>query len=455
MSRPLLGGDVTLLAQIDDNPVAQNPGALTRAEADSAPWRADPRNAAVNAGKAVTQAQAGMGFHSKLLGGGELEASVFVVGRDLDNPLAFAVVALDRLAYGVRSSARMPFAPTLAAPVLTIGVDVQWQHDERRNFSPDRTRLTLDQVDRVHSAGPFVHVFARPVAGVGVAAGARLDAVRFAVDDRFLDDGDQSGERTLSAVSWTIGASVDVLPGLESFATVGTSFETPTTTEFINRADGLAGLNPELEPQRAVSYELGVRGSYGAGVHYTLTAFHADVTDELIGFESPVEPGRTVFRNAGSANHRGLEASLRGAWAFGLSLQGAYTYADYRFENFAVNGVAYDGNLLPGIPRHRLYGEVRYEAPAGWWIGWEETYTAALYADDANSQAAVAPAWWVAALRAGWRGAVGVLPVAVFGAVENVLDRRYIGSVVVNARGGRYFEPAPGRTVVVGMEIGR
>jgi len=40
-----------------------------------------------------------------------------------------------------------------------------------------------------------------------------------------------------------------------------------------------------------------------------------------------------------------------------------------------------------------------------------------------------------------------------FFAVTNVLDRTYVGAVVVNSSSGRYFEPAPGRTVQVGLNV--
>jgi iron complex outermembrane receptor protein len=37
--------------------------------------------------------------------------------------------------------------------------------------------------------------------------------------------------------------------------------------------------------------------------------------------------------------------------------------------------------------------------------------------------------------------------------VQNALDREYVGSVVINAAGGRYYEPAPGRNAYVGVAL--
>jgi iron complex outermembrane receptor protein len=35
--------------------------------------------------------------------------------------------------------------------------------------------------------------------------------------------------------------------------------------------------------------------------------------------------------------------------------------------------------------------------------------------------------------------------------VDNVTDRQYIGSVIVAASGGQYYEPAPGRNWLLGV----
>jgi iron complex outermembrane receptor protein len=37
--------------------------------------------------------------------------------------------------------------------------------------------------------------------------------------------------------------------------------------------------------------------------------------------------------------------------------------------------------------------------------------------------------------------------------LDNVFDRRYVGSVVVNESNGRYFEAGAGRTLLVGVRL--
>ncbi len=42
-----------------------------------------------------------------------------------------------------------------------------------------------------------------------------------------------------------------------------------------------------------------------------------------------------------------------------------------------------------------------------------------------------------------------------FARIDNLLDRRYVGSVIVNDGNGRYFEPAPGRSFLLGPGLRR
>ncbi|EFS9233199.1 TonB-dependent receptor, partial [Salmonella enterica] len=45
------------------------------------------------------------------------------------------------------------------------------------------------------------------------------------------------------------------------------------------------------------------------------------------------------------------------------------------------------------------------------------------------------------------------LTVDIFGRVDNLFDKEYIGSVIVNESNGRYYEPALGRNYGVGINL--
>lgn len=439
------------LADIGDQPRADNPGALNLTELGTNRDTVPPLNVATHAGKDVLQGQAGATLRGRLASGDEATVTIFGLARDLENPQTFAYIRLNRTAYGARA------VFTRQGGGVTAGIDLQRQRDNRANFgnsggAPDTVR-SLDQLEHVTELGPFVQVVAAVTPRAAVTAGLRYDWVGFAVHDRLVGDSssdvkyrNDSGERVMAALSGSLGAALRAGAALTLYASTGSSFETPTTTELANRPDTAGGFNNTLSPQRAWTYEVGVRGA-----SWELALYQADVRDALVGFEIPSSPGRRFFRNAGSARHRGVELATAASLRAGLDLRVTWTYSDFRYRHYAftAGGTTHvlDGRRLPGVPRHALRVALRARPASvhGTWGELETQYASSYAVDDTlNRQTS---AWWVTNLRLGRDGH----RVAPFVALQNVFNRRYVGSVVVNAAAGRYYEPAPGRNLLVGV----
>jgi iron complex outermembrane receptor protein len=245
---------------------------------------------------------------------------------------------------------------------------------------------------------------------------------------------------------------VDPVPGIQLFASVATSFETPTTTELTNRPDGSGGFNPELDPTRGLSVEGGVRGRLGEVWTVEATTYRTSLDEELIPFEVPSQPGRTFFRNAGESRHTGFELTVDGRLAPELPMRVAYTRVDGRFEEYEVEGEDFSGNRLPGIAPNRVDGRVAWEPRGLGFVEFRGLWQDDVPVNDANT--ASSPSYFLADVRGGLEGIeAGEVVVAPWAAVTNVLDRRYNTAVTVNAFGGRYFEPGPGRSVRVGLRL--
>jgi iron complex outermembrane receptor protein len=447
---------LTALADVGDQPRADNPGALNLTELGTNRDTVPPLNVATRAGKDVLQGQAGATLRGRLASGDEATVTLFGLARDLENPQTFAYIRLNRTAYGTRA------VMTRRGGAVTAGIDVQRQRDDRANFGnaagvPDTVR-TLDQLEHVTEFGPFVQAVVGLAARSTFTAGLRYDRVSFDVRDRLVGDSsadvkyrNDSGRRVMAALSGSLGATLQAGDALTIYASTGSSFETPTTTELANRPDTAGGFNSGLAPQRAWTYEVGARGP-----SWELALYQADVRNALVGFEIPGSPGRRFFRNAGSARHRGVELTAGAAPLPGLDFRVTWTYSDFRYRHYAFTagggGTTHvlDGQRLPGIPRHALRLALRAR-PASLRKTWVELETqhASRYAVDDTLPRETSP-WWVTNLRAGWDG----VRVAPFVAVQNLFNRKYVGSVVVNAAAGRYYEPAPGRNVYVGLTIG-
>lgn len=437
-----------------DDPVADNPGALTAAELAANRDSAAAINLTRRAGKDVRQLQGGVSLRHTGAGGGETELAVFALDRRLRNPQTFAWIGIDRRATGLRATASRPVTLLGLRQRLTAGFDAHRQRDDRTNFgnnagAPDTARQ-LDQLERVTELGPFARTVIDLDDRLALAAGARYDWVTFDVEDRLVSgtNPDDSGRRVMRSASWSLGVTMRLADAVIGYANAGTSFETPTTTELANRPDTAGGFNATLEPQRALSFEAGVRGAWGAG-RGSISFYRAQVKDALISYQIPSSPGRVFFQNAGRSRHQGVEIGA----AVGSVLQLAYTFSDFRYTDYTARGRVLDGRQLPGIPTHLLQATWRVapRALGGAWLEAQHTHSSGVLVDD--TLATRTEPWMTADVRAGWSGTIRNVHLAPFLGVGNILNARYVGSVVINAANGRYYEPAPGRHWHVGLSL--
>jgi iron complex outermembrane receptor protein len=123
---------------------------------------------------------------------------------------------------------------------------------------------------------------------------------------------------------------------------------------------------------------------------------------------------------------------------------------DARFDSGLGDGV--DGNRIPGRTPTRF--ETRASlSRSGYVASLDLTWADAMPVDDENT--AEAPSWFRTDLRVGLDAlSVGSATILPWVEIGNVTDTDYVGSVTVNAFGGRFFEPAPGRTFSMGLRVG-
>jgi iron complex outermembrane recepter protein len=433
---------------------AENPGSLSLPLLEADRTRAFANNVTQRTGKASREGQAGLSWVREF-GPGTIETAAYALRRSVTNPIPTAIIELDRTALGIRSilrggehSDRFRWA---------AGIEADRQRDDRVNRSNqagDPGPVRLDQLERVRNVAGFVQLSAEPADRLTLLAGLRLDHFVFRVRDRFVDetDPDDSGSRTMAALSPSAGLSVEVLDRTHMYANIGSSFETPTTTELANRPDGAGGFNPTLEPQRALSFEAGLKGRVADRLTYQTAVYRARVRDALIPFEVPEAAGRQFYRNAGSTVHRGVEGAATLAILQGLRAEAAYTFTDARFERYVVGERTFDGNRVPGVAPHRLEATAIWEGGGGFHLTTEGRYLSAIPADDAN--AARSPAYFLLDVRSGFDGlVVARSSFSPFVGVTNLLDTEYNASVTANAFGARFFEPGPGRSLHVGLSV--
>ena len=107
------------------------------------------------------------------------------------------------------------------------------------------------------------------------------------------------------------------------------------------------------------------------------------------------------------------------------------------------------GNRIPGIPRFTAYAELAYRhQPWGLETALEVRHVGRMAVDDRNTDYTSAST--VFNFRVSATQVVNRWTFREFLRLDNIADKTYVGSVIVNETNRRYFEPAPGRTWLVG-----
>jgi iron complex outermembrane receptor protein len=445
---------LTATVNLIDMPQQDDPGGLTLAEARSNPRQARDRNLLFDAGESVRQRKVGLLYRKDWLQRHRLELNSYHVHRDFSGRLPFesgGQISFSR----EYSGGGFQYGFTGDRIAVVAGADTGLQADARKNYdnlSGTRGSLVLDQDEQAWALGAYLHAAIDVLPAVTASASLRHDRVEFSVEDRFIADGDDSGDIDFSETSPMAGLIWRLHPGLSMFANVSTSFETPTTTEFDNPAGG--GFNTRLKPQTATNYELGARGQtevLSRPLRFDLALFQIEIDDALVPYTLSPFPGREFFRNAGASRHCGFEGALSVYVSPRLTASIAYTWSDFFYTSFESPSGDFSGNRIPGIPEHLADFSLRYEHDNGAYFQWSTRWVGETVADDGNTT--LIDAYTTSDLRIGFDLQAEAWTFSPFLGINNLFDEAYPANIRINAFGGRYFEPAPERTLYAGFRV--
>jgi iron complex outermembrane recepter protein len=445
--------DLSLLINAVRTPEAKDPGGLTAAQAATDPRQASALNLLYNTGESIAEQRVGLVYRRELTARQHMEAAGFIGRRELENAIPFRFIELDRKVAGGRLQYDAESVFFGFGQRLVSGIELQHQADDRRNYDnidgQAGSTLLLDQDESVTSLGVYLQGETELTPRWSILAGGRYDNVRFSIDDRLTAEGNDSGSRTFDQFTGRFGLIYRWMPDIRIYGNIAQSFETPTTTEVVNRPAGGGGINPEIQPQTAVNYEIGTKMGLGSGWTLDTAIFRIDLKDELIAFRDASD--RVFYRNAGESRRFGAEVGLTRTFRYRWRLHMAYTYLNAEFESYEKGGVDLAGNDVPGLPRHRLFTELRYQNPSGFYTSGDVRYVHSFFVDDENTLKNDAYALFNA--RLGFEKKSGRWNLEPFAGVDNLLDKTYNANVRINAGGGRYFEPAPGRAFYGGVRL--
>jgi iron complex outermembrane recepter protein len=463
------GGTFTFIADYLDQPETQDPLGLTAAQVAENPRQAPAVALQFNTRKSVAQSQVGLVHDLKLGPRDTLQARAYVGDRQVTQHLAIplavqaavthsgGVVDLDRGYGGAGLRWSHSFEP--ARLDVHVGVDYERMAERRRGFINNlgiTGALKRDEDNTVDTTDLYAQAEWRPFDRFLVMAGVRHSRVRFESEDFFVTaspaNANDSGAVRYQRTSPVGGVAFDLTQRVKLYANIGKGFETPTFAELAYRPDGSSGLNFALQPSVSTHGEIGMKFLLGEASRATIALYRVDVSDEIVVATST--GGRTTFKNAGKTRRNGAEIGWHGRLGLGFEGAVALSWIDATFVDAFTSGVPpvpiASGNRLPGVPARSFYGELIWRhAASGFHAGAEVRHNGRVYVDDVNSQSA--PAYTIANLRIGFDQRTRRWRFSEFLRVDNVTDKKYIGSVIVAETNGRFYEPAPERNWLLGL----
>jgi len=459
------GSSITLLGNYLDQPDTQDPLGLTQEQLDEDPTQAGVGADTFNTRKSIHHVQGGLVFDHNFSDDNSIRALGYYGTRQvvqyLANPsLAITgsggVVDLDRNFGG--GELRWHHSGQLAGAKyeLTLGAAYDRMDELRQGFVNvlgEKGELRRNEDDVVYDFDQYLIGSWNITNRWQLAGGVRHSEVNYESTDHFIvgANPDDSGGLDFDSTVPVLGVLFQATPGVHLFASWGKGFEAPTFSELAYRPDGLPGLNFDLEAADSTNMEAGVKWRISEHAQVNTTLFRSTTHDDIVTGPAPF-PGRNTFVNADLTRREGVElATSISMLEAALTLDLAYTYTRARFEQF-VNfaGVDLAGNQIPGVPENSAYVQLNWRhAPSGFTTGIEARWADEVFADDLNT--AVADSYVVANWHAGFRQDLTSWRLEEFVRVDNLTDEEYVGSVIVNAVGARYFEPAPDRTYLIGF----
>lgn len=450
---------------------ANDPGGLTYDEWRNNPQQS-PRGDQYNTRKTVKQTQAGLRYERQLSQQDDLSVMMYAGERETtqyqsipvaaqDNPSnSGGVIDLTRHYQGIDT--RWTHRGELLVPVtFTTGLNYENMSEQRKGYENfvvtndgvqlgEKGNLRRNERNLMWNVDPYLQTQWQLTDKLTFDAGVRYSSVWFDSNDHYVTEDNPDSSDSTSYHKWLPAGSLKyaVTEAWNVYLSAGRGFETPTITELSYRSKNIAGLNLGLKPATNDTVEIGSKLRVANGL-LTAALFQTDTDNEIVADDSA--GGRTSYKNAGKTRRQGMELGLDQQFGDSWKLKAAWTWLDATYRTNVCDSSDCNGNRIPGIARNMGYASFGYQPEQGWYAGSDIRYMGDIMANDANT--AKAPSWTVVGLTTGYKWSYGKMDMDLFGRVDNLFDRTYVGSVIVNESKGRYFEPAPGRNFGIGMNL--
>lgn len=417
-------------------------------------------------------------FRLNLNNNSKLKSTFYAVTRSLSNSIPGRIIELDRFFGGARVEFENKLKFLNREIYTLIGIDYEIQLDKRNEyenggianyaeFNPKNLfkdilyqGKLIQQNENVKSLGVFSHINFKLTTQLSLFAGFRFDDYFFEVEERHLNN--NRTNVSMDNFSEMLGFSYNLENNITFFGNYSNGFQTPTTNELSNNPLREGGFNKELRPEVIDNYEMGIRSWWFTPDIYTNISFYKmSISDMLISYQSENE--ESYYRNAGSSKNNGIEIEFEIHPTNNLEVFSAYSFTSFRFADYKIiededgfeKEFQLSENYVPGIPKHYFTLSVFHKFPYGITTNLSYNWTDKYFTNDYNGPKDgsnnnlnnyVNDAYSIFNFNLLYSHKFNFGTFRTKLNIKNLFDIRYNDSIVPNAFGNNFFEPAPGRT---------
>lgn len=465
---------VKLIVNVLDMPYAKDPTGLDSARALTTPTVVD-RSALLNgAQKTVRHQQTGLVVDQQLGGGLSLKGRAYAGTRDTlqyqagtvpGTPTKATWVGLSRDfdGFGLQLKGKAALGANQRVDWV-VGLDHDQSSEQRQGGATQSGvqtgSLTRNETNSAKNNDYFAqanwHLSERWTLTTGVrSSDVTLRSINQCLDPVACTASGSSGSAPYKATSPVFGVTWHARDDLNVYLNQGRGFETPTLAEtaYPNSSNTGGFL---LKASQSEHLEVGSKWLPSPTTRVDAAWFHIK-TDNEIAVDAAGPP--TTYKNVGKTVRDGVEVSGRTQLNPHWRTQASYNYIQATYQE-GFSSLA--GKSLPSIPARQLFSSLQWSqkgfAPAaqaprlGMEVSLDWMARAQIWATDQNTPGTSAPGFGVFNMRVRQRYQVGTARVEAFVGIDNLTNKDTIGSVIINQKALRYFEPGLERNWVVGVQ---
>lgn len=456
--RPVSDSVITFVAN-NVNLSAQDPLGLTAAQLAANPKQAGNNAISQNTRKTVLQTQTGFTIDTRIDQKNQLLFTPYYGQRHVTQFLAATnngVIDLKRDFYGMDS--KWIHKDQLIGMPLTFvgGVDFNENDDQRQTYQNNGgIQGALGQTYRMSAKNfdQYAHIDWRLLERLALNFGARNSQTNLSsISNNPSLNNTSSGSHAYQALTSMVSLQYYLSEVSNVYVSYGSSFDTPTLNQ-VTYNSSFTGSNFGLNAATTKQVEIGFKSKLSKSAQIILALFNANTSNDIVVGASSL--GRTSFTNAPKTNRQGIEASAQFILPHQFELNMAYTLLNATVKEAYLNNNAYvlSGNRIPGVPNQGLFSELLWVKPnKSIEAAVEARVNGSMAVNDINSPS-MATGYAVINLRTMFRQEIaGGWSLSQFFRINNILNRSYVGSVIVNQTSSQFYEPAPTRNWLVGAK---